>query len=166
MPHERDPFTGSGMKADIFQHRYIRYIGKCDLIESNFSVHPGKIHRAGSIGLVGVSIQGYGCSLAVGLGIPIPILNEEIAGYTAVSDEDLFTQIIDYGNDYPKGISNSLGQVSYAKLKSGSIQLKGKEIPTVPLSSLVRARKIAEILKKKISQAKFTLGEPQFTLPS
>ena len=27
----------------------------------------------------GVSIQGYGCSLAVGLGVPIPLLNEEIA---------------------------------------------------------------------------------------
>jgi uncharacterized protein (DUF39 family) len=93
-------------------------------------------------------------------------LNEEIAGYTAVSDEDIFTQIIDYGNDYPKGISNSYGQVSYAELKSGSIKLNGKEIPTVPLSSLVRARKIAEILKNKISQGKFTLGEPQFTLPS
>jgi uncharacterized protein (DUF39 family) len=56
--------------------------------------------------------------------------------------------------------------VSYAELKSGSIKLNGKEIPTVPLSSLVRARKIAEILKKRISQGKFTLGEPQFTLPS
>jgi uncharacterized protein (DUF39 family) len=116
--------------------------------------------------LVGVSIQGYGCSLAVGLGIPIPILNEEIASYTAISDEDIFTQIIDYGNDYPQGISKSYGQVSYAELKSGSIKLNGKEIPTVPLSSLVRARKIAEILKNKISQGKFTLGEPQFTLPS
>jgi uncharacterized protein (DUF39 family) len=126
----------------------------------------GDMKKMSSQWLVGVSIQGYGCSLAVGLGIPIPILNEEIAGYTAVSDEDLVTQIIDYGNDYPKGISKSLGQVSYAELKSGSIKLNGKEIPTVPLSSLVRARKIAEILKKKISQGKFTLGEPQFTLPS
>ena len=116
--------------------------------------------------LVGVSLQGYGCSLAVGLGIPIPILNEEIAGHTGISDEDIVTQIIDYGHDYPNGISKSYGQVSYAELKSGSIKLNGQEVPTVPLSSLVKAREIAEILKKKISKGKFNLGEPQFTLPS
>ena len=116
--------------------------------------------------LMGVSIQGYGCSLAVGLGIPIPILNEEIVQYTAVSDAELFTQIIDYGNDYAKGISKSYGQVSYAELKSGHIKFRGEEIPTAPLSSIVRAREIAEMLKRWISSGKFLIGEPQFTLPS
>lgn len=116
--------------------------------------------------LVGVSLQGYGCSLAVGLGIPIPILNEEIVQYTAISDEDLFTQIVDYGYDYWNGISKSYGQVSYAELKSGFINLKGKKVQTVPLSSIVKAREISEILKDWISLGKFMLGEPQFTLPS
>ena len=115
--------------------------------------------------LVGVSIQGYGCSLAVGLGIPIPILNEEMAAYTSVSDEDIFTQVIDYGVDYPVGESRSYGKVSYAELKSGAIRVKGRSIPTVPLSSVVRAREIARLLKKRISEGKFLLGEPQFTLP-
>lgn len=114
--------------------------------------------------LTGVSIQGYGCSLAVGLGIPIPILNEEMAGYTSISDEEIFTQVIDYGVDYPNGKSKSLAQVSYAELKSGFITVKGKQVPTVPLSSMVRAREIAELLKKKITKGKFLLGEPQFTL--
>ena len=125
----------------------------------------GDLKQMSSKWLVGVSIQGYGCSLAVGLGIPIPLLNEKIAEYTAVSDEDLFTQIVDYGTDYPNGIAKSHGQVSYAELKSGSIEFKGHEIPTVPLSSVVRAREIADILKKKITQGRFLLGEPQFTLP-
>jgi uncharacterized protein (DUF39 family) len=116
--------------------------------------------------LVGMSLQGYGCSLAVGLGIPIPILNEKIVKHTAVSDEDLFTQIVDYGYDYPNGISKSYGQVSYAELKSGSINFKGEEISTVPLSSLVRAGEIAALLKKWISDGKFMIGEPQFTLPT
>ena len=115
--------------------------------------------------LVGVSLQGYGCSLAVGLGVPIPILNEEMAAYTSVSDEEIFTQIIDYGVDYPQGKTNSYGKISYAELKSGSIKVNGRTISTVPLSSVVRAREIAELLKKKISQGKFLLGEPQFTLP-
>lgn len=115
--------------------------------------------------LVGVSIQGYGCSLAVGLGVPIPILNEEVAQYTAVSDAELFTQIVDYGHDYPRGISKSYGQVSYAELKSGTIQVDGHPVPTTPLSSVVKARQIADILKQWISDGAFAIGEPQFTLP-
>jgi len=125
----------------------------------------GDLKQMSSKWLVGVGLQGYGCSLAVGLGIPIPLLNEEIAQYTAISDEEIFTQIIDYGSDYPKGISKSYGQVSYAELKSGSIKFNGQEVATVPLSSVVRAREIADILKKKISLGKFMIGEPQFTLP-
>jgi uncharacterized protein (DUF39 family) len=115
--------------------------------------------------LVGVSIQGYGCSLAVGLGVPIAVLNEEIAAQTGLSDEEIFTQVIDYGSDYPNGGSTSLAQVSYAQLKSGSIQLNGKTVPTVPLSSIVRAREIADQLKDWIQKGEFLLGEPQFTLP-
>jgi len=116
--------------------------------------------------LVGVSMQGYGCSLAVGLGVPIPILNEEIAAFTGISDDEIFTQIVDYGIDYPKGLSKSYGQVSYAELKSGTIRFRNQDVPTVPLSSVVRAREIAETLKKWIQKGKFTLGEPQQLLPS
>ncbi len=43
--------------------------------------------------LRGVSILGYGNSLAVGLGIPIPVLNGEMAAHTGVSDEEIFTQV-------------------------------------------------------------------------
>jgi uncharacterized protein (DUF39 family) len=116
--------------------------------------------------LRGVSIQGYGCSLAVGLGIPIPLLNEEIAAATGISDEEIFTQVVDYGNDYPRGKSKRLAKVSYAQLKSGSIHFQGREIHTVPLSSLVKAREIAETLKQRISKGKFILGEPQALLPT
>ena len=126
----------------------------------------GNLKKMSPKWLMGMSLQGYGCSLAVGLGVPIPILNEKILQYTAVSDEELFTQIVDYGYDYPNGISKSYGQVSYEELKSGSIKIRGEEISTVPLSSLVRAREIAALLKKRISDGKFMIGEPQFTLPT
>ena len=58
-----------------------------------------------------------------------------------------------------------MGQVSYAELKSGLITVKGKPVPTVPLSSVVKARQIAETLKQWISAGRFEVGEPQFTLP-
>ncbi|MBW1866543.1 MAG: homocysteine biosynthesis protein, partial [Deltaproteobacteria bacterium] len=126
----------------------------------------GELKQMSPKWLVGVSIQGYGASLAVGLGIPIPILNEEMVQYAAISDEEIFTQVIDYGIDYPAGNAKSLKQVSYAELKSGHIELNGEQVPTVPLSSMVKAREIAEILKKWIVNGKFLLGEPQVTLPS
>jgi len=116
--------------------------------------------------LVGISVLGYGPSLAVGIGIPIPVLNEEIAGFVGVSNEEIFTQVVDYGVDQPKGTGKSLGQISYAELYSGTIALKGEKVPTVPLSSVKMAREIAGTLKKWIQKGEFLLGEPQMLLPS
>jgi len=116
--------------------------------------------------LAGVSMLGYGCSLAMGIGVPIPVLNEEIARFTGVSDEEIFTQIIDYGNDYPKGEGMSLGQVSYAELKSGTVKFRGRDVQTVPLSSHTRALEIANLLKEWIEKGEFLLTEPQVMLPT
>ncbi len=115
--------------------------------------------------LVGVSIAGYGCSLAVGLGIPIPILNEEMAFYTGISDEDIITQVVDYGHDYPSGKARCLTEVNYAQLKSGYIKVLGKQVPTAPLSSYVRAREISLILKDWIEKGRFLLTKPLEQLP-
>ncbi len=112
--------------------------------------------------LMGSSILGYGCSLMVGVGIPIPILDEEMALFTSISDEDIVTQVKDYSFTRQEPI----GEVNYAQLKSGSISVEGREVPTVPLSSYVRAKEIAEILKKWIENGEFILGEPQQMLPS
>jgi uncharacterized protein (DUF39 family) len=116
--------------------------------------------------LAGVSMLGYGCSVALGIGVPIPVLSEEIARFTGVSDEEIFTQIIDYGNDYPKGEGVSLGQVSYAELKSGTIKFRGRDVQAVPLSSHTRALEIANILKGWIEKGEFLLTEPQVMLPT
>ncbi len=115
--------------------------------------------------LVGASFQGYGVTLYVGLGIPIPILDEEMAAYTAVRDKDLVTQIMDYSHDYPFATGRTLGEVSYEQLKSGKVLFQGKEIPTAPLSSYSRAKEIAETLKVWISKKRFLLGEPQWLIP-
>ena len=112
--------------------------------------------------LIGASIQGYGCSLVVGVGIPIPILDEEMALFTGVCDEDIVTQVKDYSFTRPDPIC----EVNYAELRSGTIKVEGREIPTVPLSSYVRAKEIAECLKSWIDKGEFILGEPQRMIPS
>jgi uncharacterized protein (DUF39 family) len=125
----------------------------------------GDLKQMTSRYLVGVSLLGYGCSLSVGLGIPIPVLNEEIAHYCGVSDEDLLAPIVDYGHDFPAGTGRVLGHVSYADLKRGHLVLEGQEVPTVPLSSFMRAREIARLLKEWIQAGKFLLAEPVELLP-
>jgi uncharacterized protein (DUF39 family) len=115
--------------------------------------------------LVGVSMLGYGCTLAVGIGVPIPIISEEVLQYTAVSDEDILATVVDYSQAYPQLKSDILGEVSYAQLKSGSITLRGKEIPTASLSSYPRALEIARTLKEWIESGKFLLTEPVAPLP-
>jgi uncharacterized protein (DUF39 family) len=102
----------------------------------------------------------------VGIGIPIPILDEEMALFTAVKDENIYTQVYDYSMDYPKGSPNPLAEVSYKDLRSGTITIDGKKVVTAPLSSYYKARQIAHMLKEWIEKGQFVLGEPQQNLPS
>lgn len=113
----------------------------------------------------GASFIGYGATMFVGIGIPIPIIDEEMAYLTARSDEDFYAQVVDYGNDYPNREPRSLGEVNYAQLKSGSITLNGKEIPTFPISSYSKAITIATTLKEWITSARFLLTNPVEPLP-
>ncbi len=114
----------------------------------------------------GASLIGYGCSLMVGIGIPIPIINEDMAYFTGIGNKDIIYQVIDYGIDYPNNISRSIAEVSYEELKSGEVTLQGSTVPTAPLASYYMATKIAGILKDWILQKQFTLGTPQLQLPT
>ncbi len=116
--------------------------------------------------LRGLSYLGYGATLQVGVGIPIPILNEEIMGYCAVRDQDICAPIVDYSQAYPNREAGNLGLVSYADLKSGSITLEGKKVPTASLSSYAGAREIAGTLKEWILTGDFSLTVPSAALPS
>jgi uncharacterized protein (DUF39 family) len=110
-------------------------------------------------------MQGYGVTLTVGMGIPIPILNEEICQYTAVKDEQIWAQIVDYSEVYPQGKKGSLGEVNYAQLNSGKIAVQGKEVATGNLSSYPKAVEIADTLKAWIKKGDFLLSEPVAYLP-
>jgi len=106
----------------------------------------------------------YGTSLYVGIGIPIPILNEGLAKKTALRDEEIFTDIVDYG--VPRRARPKLGKVNYATLKSGEVTINDKRVKVSSLSSLKKARKIAETLKSWIENGSFYLSAPAETLPT
>ncbi|MEM3880754.1 MAG: homocysteine biosynthesis protein [Candidatus Bathyarchaeia archaeon] len=113
--------------------------------------------------LRGASFTRYGTTLYVGIGIPIPILNLGLAKKTAIRDEEIFTNVVDYG--VPRRNRPVLGRVSYKELKSGSITVGDKRIRVSSLSSLKTARKIAATLKKWIEEGEFYLTAPVERLP-
>ena len=115
--------------------------------------------------LVGTSFLGYGTTLTVGIGVPIPILNEEILQYALVTDADILAPVVDYADVYPNRKPEVLAEVSYAELKSGKITVNGKEIPTASLSSYPGAVEIASTLKEWIKRGEFLLSDPVAPLP-
>jgi len=115
--------------------------------------------------LRGVSMVGYGTSLAVGIGVPIPILDEELAVSTAVSDAELVAPVIDYSRDYPENRPQPLALVTYADLRAGAVEVLGRRVPAVSLSSYAKAREIAATLKAWIGAGRFALGRPVEPLP-
>ena len=112
------------------------------------------------------SVVGYGVSLFVGIGIPIPILNERIAYYTSVRDTEIFAPVIDYSTDYPSGNDKPITYVSYADLRKGWIEIEGKRVQTSPMSSYYKAREIAQTLKEWIKEGKFEVSKPTEKLPA
>ncbi len=104
----------------------------------------------------------YGVSIFIGIGIPIPILDEEIAKYVTISNKEIQTTIFDYGyDDRP-----NFGTISYEELLSGQIIIDGKKVRTASLSSLSKAREIATILKSWILKGKFELTSSVQNFPT
>jgi uncharacterized protein (DUF39 family)/CBS domain-containing protein len=114
--------------------------------------------------LRGVNYEKYGTSMFCGVGVPIPILNEALAKKTAVKDEDIITEIVDYG--IPRRERPSIGKTNYKELKRGYIEIKGQKVKCSSMSSLYIARKIANELKEWIEDGKFFLNPPAKTLPT
>jgi uncharacterized protein (DUF39 family) len=115
--------------------------------------------------LRGISMLGYGCTIAVGIGVPIPILSEEILQYTGVTDADILAPVVDFSEVYPQRKSEILEEVTYGQLKTGVIELQGKQVPTASLSSYPGAVRIATTLKEWIGSGRFLLTEPVAPLP-
>ncbi|MHC5058394.1 MAG: homocysteine biosynthesis protein, partial [Planctomycetota bacterium] len=112
------------------------------------------------------SFTGYGVTQAVGLGIPIPILDEDLARTAGAADDELTAKVIDYSTDYPNASGDGpLGEVTYAQLKSGKIEVGGKEVLTAGLSSYAAAKRIAAELKEWVQSGKFLLTENVAAIP-
>ena len=162
-PINNDPtFQTIGLGSRIFLGGGTGYIvgsGTQHNPNANFStlMVQGDLKEMSPDFIRGATIQGYGCTLYVGIGVPIPILNPIIAQSTARTNDQIITNVIDYSissRDRP-----IVKTVSYKDLQSGNVDLSGKDVPTSSISSLVKAREIAEKLKETILHKKFFLSK-------
>lgn len=142
-------------------------------VETKFGVPMGGARNLATIGdmrgmspefVRALNLPGYGVSLALGVGVPIPILDEEVLKATAISDEQLFAPLIDYSTQSRN--RKPIKHFSYAELRSGRVELFGKEVRTSSLSSYLKARQIAETLAERIESGEFLLTEPVAPLPA
>ena len=108
--------------------------------------------------LRGLTFTRYGASLGVGIGVPIPILDEEMAKACAVTNDQILAAVFDYSQ--PTRSRSVLREVSYQELRSGEISVKDKQVATSSLSSLYKARQIAGILKNRIVKGEFMIEKP------
>lgn len=122
----------------------------------------GNLKEMSSEFLQAAYYEKYGVSMFVGIGIPIPVLNVEMAKRVSINNSQIFTSVLDYGSPG----SPKLGQVTYAQLRSGEIEVNGQKVRTAPVASLAKARAIADILKKQIQKGDFLIQEPIQMFPS
>jgi uncharacterized protein (DUF39 family) len=113
--------------------------------------------------LAGATFQDYGTTLYVGIGVPIPMLDEESAKKAAIKDDQVYTKILNYG--VPSRDRPALREVSYAELKSGKVKVAGKTARTASTSSIQKAQDIMKDLRAWISEKQFYLTEPVEKLP-
>ncbi len=123
----------------------------------------GDLKEMSSRYLRAASFQRYGTTMFVGIGIPIPVLDEEMMEFLSVTNRDIYTNVVDYS--VPRRSKPTLRKVNYQELRSGSIELNGKKVHTAPLSSLNRAREIANLLKESIEKGEFLLQQPIHPMP-
>ena len=111
----------------------------------------------------GCYFKSYGPSLMLGVGVAMPVLNEEVVARCAVQDQDLVAPVVDFS--IPRRVRPTFGLVSYAQLKSGRITIDGKSVRVAPLASMFLSRQVALELKQWIETGSFTLTEPVASIP-
>lgn len=121
----------------------------------------GEMREMSSEFLRGAYFEKYGVTMYVGIGVPIPLLDEDLAHRVSIRNSQIDTFIEDYGHE-----CDLIGKVNYEQLRSGEFEFMGKKIHTAPLSSLYKARRIAAILKEWIEKGQFELTAPVRPMPT
>ena len=111
----------------------------------------------------GCYFKNYGPSLMLGVGVPLPVLREDVVLHCAVQDKDIVAPVVDFS--IPRRVRPTFGLVSYAQLKSGRITIEGKAVRVAPLASIFLSRQVAQELKQWIEAGKFTLTESVAPIP-
>ncbi|WP_099239211.1 homocysteine biosynthesis protein [Synechococcus sp. BDU 130192] len=104
----------------------------------------------------------YGPSLMLGVGVPLPVLHEEVIAHCAVQDKEIVAPVMDFS--IPRRVRPTFGLVSYGQLKTGKLTIEGKTVKVAPVTSLYLADQVAETLKQWIQAEDFTLTEPVATI--
>jgi uncharacterized protein (DUF39 family) len=107
-------------------------------------------------------IDKYGTTLFMGIAIPIPVLDEDIARRVTIRDDQIETAILDYGSPG----TPRLGQTTYAQLRSGHITVEGKKVRTAPVASLAKARQLADLLRQQLLAGTFEITRPVEMFPA
>lgn len=106
-------------------------------------------------------VSGYGVSLFMGIGLAIPVLDADLARRLSVRDSDITVLVRDYAKpDHPV-----LLRTTYAKLRSGAVDIQGVSARTSPSSSLAKARLIMAELKAAVLDGRFPIRPPLEALP-
>jgi uncharacterized protein (DUF39 family) len=111
----------------------------------------------------GCYFKNYGPSMMIGVGVPLPVLNEEVVNSCAIQDQDIVAPVVDFS--IPRRVRPSFGLVNYAQLKTGRITVDGKSVRVAPLASVFLSRQVASELKQWIERGEFTLTEPVAAIP-
>lgn len=111
----------------------------------------------------GCYFKSYGPSIMIGVGVPLPVLDEEVVVRCAIADKDLVAPIVDFS--IPRRVRPTFGLVSYAQLKSGRISIEGKSVRVAPLASQFLSQQVAITLKQWIEAGSFFLTEPVAPIP-
>lgn len=107
--------------------------------------------------------KNYGPSLMLGVGVAMPVVDEEVIRSCSIRDKDIVAPVVDFS--IPRRVRPTFGLVNYAQLKSGEISIEGKKVRVASVASIFLSRQVACELKNWIEEGKFTLTEPVAPIP-
>lgn len=101
-----------------------------------------------------IFIRGYGISIYIGIGVAIPVLNEKIVKKLTITNDQIWTNLLDYAT------GETIGEVNYRDLLDGTVRVRNRRLACHSLTDYPKSIKIMEVLKKRIQMRQFLLTTP------